>query len=83
MGEDLNKFGKGTVIGLFHFGGKYTGGKLIKFQVVSNTFAALALPGTGLIGTWAFGFIDFNLAFHGFKLHYILLLKIGKQFLSN
>jgi len=32
--------------------------------VVGNTFTAFALSRTWLIGAGAFGFIDFNLAFH-------------------
>jgi hypothetical protein len=59
-----HKAGKGAVKGPLHIVGKDTGGKLIKIQVIGNTLTALALPGTGLIGAIADGFIGFNLAFH-------------------
>jgi hypothetical protein len=62
--KDLNKTGKGAVVGLFHLGWKYTAGKLVILQVIGNTLTALALSGAGLIGTRAFVFIVFNLAFH-------------------
>jgi len=62
--KDLNKTGKGAVVGLLYFRGKHTTGKLIILQVIGNTFTALALSGAGLIGTGTFGFIVFNLAFH-------------------
>jgi len=62
--KDVNKPGKGAVVGLFHLRGKYTAGKLVILQVIGNAFTALALSGAGLIGTRALGFIVFNLAFH-------------------
>jgi len=62
--KDLNKTGKGTVVGLFHLGWKYTAGKLIILQVIGNAFTALALSGAGLISTRALVFIVFNLTFH-------------------
>jgi len=64
MSEDLNKLGYRAVVGLLHLPGKYAARKLIKFQVVGDAITALALSGAGLIGTGAFCFIDFNLAFH-------------------
>jgi len=64
MSKDLHKFSKRAVIGLLHLGGKDTGRKLVKLQVVSNTLTALALSGAGLIGAGAFSFINFNLALH-------------------
>jgi hypothetical protein len=62
--KDVNKTGKGAVVGLFYLGWKYTAGKLIILQVVGNAFTALALSGAGLIGADAFAFIVFNLTFH-------------------
>ena len=62
--KDLNKPGKGAVIGLFYLRGKYAAGKLVILQVIGNAFTAFALSGTGLISTGAFGFSDFNLTFH-------------------
>jgi hypothetical protein len=70
VGEDLDKSGKGAVVGLLHIGGKNTGGQFIILQVVGDALAALAFSGAGLISARAFGFIGFNLAFHGFKLRY-------------
>ena len=65
MREDLDKPGKRAVIGLFHLWREDTARKLIRIQVISDTLTALAFSGAGLIGTGAFCFIDFNLAFHG------------------
>ena len=62
--KDLNKPGKGAVVGLFYLRGKYTAGKFVILQVIGNAFTALALSGAGLIGTRAFVFIVFYLAFH-------------------
>ncbi len=64
MGKDFCKLGKGAVVGLFRLGRKNAGGKLIKFKVIGNTFAAFALLRAGLIGAGAFYFIVLNLAFH-------------------
>jgi len=61
--KDVNKTGKGAVVGLFYLGWKYTAGKLIILQVIGNAFTALALSGAGLIGADAFAFIVFNLTF--------------------
>jgi len=64
MGKDLYKLTKRAVVGLLYRRGKHTGGKLVKLQVVSDALTALTLSGAGLIGTRAFCFIYFNLAFH-------------------
>jgi len=62
--KGLNKTGEGAVIAPFHFWSEDAGRKLVKLQVIDNALTALALSGARLIGTGAFGFIDFNLAFH-------------------
>ena len=64
MGENLDKPGKGAVVGLFYLWWKDAGGELVMLQVVGDALAALAFSGTRLIGTRAFGFIGFNLALH-------------------
>jgi len=65
MREDLDKPGKGTVVGLLHIGGEDTARKLVGLQMIGNAITALAFSGARLIGARAFGFIGFNLAFHG------------------
>jgi len=66
--EDLDKLGEGAVVGLLHLRWEHAGGKLIELQMVGDAITALAFSGARLIGAGAFGFINFNLAFHGFKL---------------
>jgi hypothetical protein len=63
-GKILGKPGDGAVIGLLQFRRKYATGKLIKGQVVRDTFTTLALSGARLIGAGAPGFISFNVTFH-------------------
>ena len=60
----FDKLTEGTVVGLLHLPGEDTGGKLLKFKVIRDAVAAFALSGTWFIGTGAFRFVDFNLAFH-------------------
>jgi len=62
--KSFRKPGKGTVIGFLYLGREDTAGQLVTLQVIGDTFTALALPGAGLIGAGAFGFIGLNVAFH-------------------
>jgi len=62
--KDLDKSGKGAVIGSLYLRRKYTGGKLVILQVIRDTLAALTLPGAWLIGAGAVGFVNLNLTFH-------------------
>ena len=64
MREDLDKLGKGAVVGLLHLRWEHTTGQFIKFQMVGDALTALTFSGACLIGAGAFGFIDVNLAFH-------------------
>jgi hypothetical protein len=62
--EDLDKLGKGAVVGLFHIRWEHTSGEFIELQMVGDAVTALTFSGAGLIGAGAFGFVDFNLTFH-------------------
>jgi len=64
MREDLDKLGKRAVVGLLHLRWEHAGGKLVELEMVGDALTALAFSGARLIGAGAFGFIDFNLAFH-------------------
>ena len=64
MREDLDKPGKGAVVGLLYLRGKDTAGEFVVLQVIGDAITALAFSGARLISARAFGFIDFNLAFH-------------------
>jgi hypothetical protein len=62
--EDLDKPGKGAVEGLLHLRWEHASGKFVELQMVGTAVTALAFSGARLIGAGAFGFVDFNLAFH-------------------
>jgi len=64
MREDLDKLGKGAVVGLLHLRGEDASRKLVGLQMVGDALAALTFSGARLISAGAFGFVDFNLTFH-------------------
>jgi hypothetical protein len=60
----IDEAAEGAVKGPFYIIGEDAGGQLIELQVVGDTLAALALPGAGLIGAVALGFVVLDIAFH-------------------
>jgi hypothetical protein len=64
---DLNEPSHRAVVCPLYVRREYTGGQLVRFQVVGDTFTAFALPGARLIGAVAFGLVGLNLAFHCFS----------------